>query len=137
LRAAFTDGAGGPVFAWREGLALEDELFMSLSDDAVAALLDKAIELKEEALIDEHIKSASDNAKDLNDIQGEALFDGISEENRAVLCKAAKSGKGWFKTVSAMELAAREVIGPDLPNADADFEAVIDGLFGWATDGGQ
>jgi hypothetical protein len=33
---------GGQVFMWREGEALEDEMFLSLSDDAVDKLLDKA-----------------------------------------------------------------------------------------------
>jgi putative ATP-dependent endonuclease of OLD family len=137
VEAVFTDGAGGQVFAWRAGCALEDELFLSLSDDAVMALLDKAVELKEDGLVDEHIKSASNNAKNLNGIRMETLTDGMSDERRAVLCQAAKCGKGWFKNVSAMGRIAREVIGPDLPNADGEFRAIIDKLFEWATDGEQ
>ncbi len=57
---------GGTVFAWTQGRALEDELFLSLSNDAVGDLVDEAIKLKDEFFINENIKSASANAKDLS-----------------------------------------------------------------------
>jgi putative ATP-dependent endonuclease of the OLD family len=136
LETAF-QASGGIVIAWRDGRALEDELFLSLSDAAIHELLAYAVELKEEPLINEHIKSASDNALDLAEIQVAALMDGFSREHRGLLAKAAKSGKGWFKTVSAMEAVARDIVGPDLLNADAGFREIIDTIFEWTADAGQ
>ena len=137
VEAAFIAN-GGTVVAWRDGRALEDELFLSLTDDGVGKLLDRAVELHGEELVNEHVKSASQNAKDLNGIRIEALIDGITPESRAVLGKAARTKKaGWFKSVTWMEDAARDIVGPDLANADADFRALIDGIFGWAGNAGQ
>ncbi len=42
---------GGKVIAWRKGRALEDEIFISLSDDAVLKLIELAIELKGRMLL--------------------------------------------------------------------------------------
>jgi hypothetical protein len=36
-----------------------------------------------------------------------------------------------------MEGVARDIVGPDLDNADPDFVALIDDLFAWASDGGR
>ena len=137
VEAAFTAN-GGTVIAWRDGRAVEDELFLSLTDDGVGKLLDRAVELHGEELVNEHIKSASQNAKDLNSVRTEALIDGITTESRAVLGKAARTKKGgWFKSVTWMEDVARDIVGPDLANADAAFRALIDGAFRWAGDARQ
>jgi hypothetical protein len=53
--ASFT-GRGGTVFSWRAGRAIETELFASLSDVAIDALINAAIELLEHVrLIPVHI----------------------------------------------------------------------------------
>jgi hypothetical protein len=98
---------------WRENRALEDEIFLTVSAQAVVKLFDLAIATKEETLVNEHIKSASQNVKDLATIRGECTT-GLSPESRAILGKAArfKGSKGWFKSVGLMEEAAREIIGP-------------------------
>ncbi len=128
---------GGKAIAWRDGRALEDELFLSLTDDAVSKLIDRAIELHGEELVNEHIRSASNNAKALNGIQIEALIDGISLESRAVLGKAARTRKaGWFKSVTWMEEVARDIVGPDLANSEEGFRALVDGVFAWVGDAG-
>lgn len=135
VEAAFV-ADGGMVVAWSDGRALEDELFLSLSDDAVDKLLARAVDLHGEDLIDDHIKSASLNEKTLSDIRTEALLDGLSPESRATLGKAAKSKKaGWFKSVTWMEDVARDIVGPDLENADVDFGERVDRIFAWAGDG--
>lgn len=137
VEEAFIAG-GGKVTAWRDGRALEDELFLSLTDDAVGKLIDRAVELHGEDLVNEHIKSASRNTKTLNGIQTESLIDGISPESRAVLGKAARTKKaGWFKSVTWMEDVARDIVGPDLVNADVDFRGLIAGIFAWVGDAGQ
>jgi hypothetical protein len=129
---------GGTVIAWRDGRALEDELFLSLTDDGVGKLLDRAIELHGEDLVNDHIKSTSLNAKDLDGIRAEALIDEITPESRTILGKAARTKKaGWFKSVTWMEDVSRDIVGPDLANADADFRARIDLIFAWAGDAGQ
>jgi putative ATP-dependent endonuclease of OLD family len=130
--------AGGTVVAWRDGRALEDELFRSLSDDGVSKLLERAVELHGEDLIDEHIKSASKNASNLNAIRAEFLVYGIEPESRVVLGKAARTRRaGWFKSVTWMEDLARDIVGPDLANADAEFRTLAERVFDWASDDGQ
>jgi putative ATP-dependent endonuclease of OLD family len=136
VEAAFK-AAGGKVFAWCDGCALEDDLFVSLTDDAVDALIDYAIALNGDAFVNDHIKSASGNAKDLAAIQSESLIDGISVESRDILGNAARSKKaGWFKSVTWMEEVGREIVGPDLENADEGFRTLVGAIFDWAGDGG-
>ena len=62
--ATFIAG-GGKVFAWGGGRALEQELFAALPDGSADKLLDLAIETKERALIEAHIKTISNGAKTL------------------------------------------------------------------------
>jgi hypothetical protein len=59
----------------------------------------------------------------------------MSAENRNILAAAAKSGAGWFKSVSAMESVAREVIGPEMDNASDAFRRKIRAIFKWTADG--
>ena len=124
---------GGNVFVWRGGRALEDELFLSLTDAAVSKLIDYAIELHGEHLIDEHVKSESGNSVDLEDIQFDAAFDTFSVEKRAILGRAARTrNRGWFKSVTCMEEIGRNIVGPDLADADAGFQTIIESIFVWA-----
>jgi putative ATP-dependent endonuclease of OLD family len=132
---ASSAAAGGKEFSWGTGRTLEDTLFLSLSEAAVYKLLDKAIDLHGKDLIDDHIKSASKNSKSLGVIQSEQIFSQIEDESRSVLGKAARTKKaGWFKSVSWMEEPAREIVGPDLPNADSDFVDRINNVIHWASD---
>ena len=136
LEARFA-AAGGHIFRWRDGRALEDEIFLSVGAHAIPKLLDLAIAAKEDALVNEHIKSASQNSKDLAAIRAEFAA-GLSAQSRAILGKAArfKGSKGWFKSVGLMEGAAREIIGPDFPQAgDASIGQFMDSVFKWITDG--
>ena len=126
--------ADGTVIAWRNGRAIEDELFLSLSDDAIDELIDLAIELHGEDLIDDHIRSASEGDTDLAQILANAPSDGYSEKIRAVLGKAAKTKAGWFKSITWMETAAREIVGPDSPD-NSDFGLIVETIFKWASDG--
>ena len=81
----------------------------------------KLIELRRKAkgeVIDEHLKSASSNKLDLQQCKS-ALN---KEATRVALGLAAKSGKTpWFKSITAMEAIAFNIIGPDLPAAEAAF----------------
>lgn len=129
---------GGTVIAWHDGRALEDELFLSLSDSGVSNLIDRAIELHGADLVDDHIKSVTKNAMDLNAVQKEALIDGYSGDSRAALGAAARTKKaGWFKSVTWMEDVAREIVGPDLPNANAAFRERVESIFAWSAHAGK
>ncbi len=130
IKLAFLD-AGGAVFAWRDGRTLEDELFLSLSEPAVHRLISKAVELHGDQLVNDHIRSASNGERDLNSIQRETpLF----QQTRELLGRAARTRKaGWFKSVTGMEEVAREIVGPDLANADAEFCATVKKIFVWPT----
>jgi predicted ATPase len=125
--------AGGHVAKWGAGRALEQELFLSLNEAGVTALLAKAIELHGEALVDQHIKSASGGTVSLLDVQTATLIDGISVQQRQILGVAAKSrSAAWFKSVSLMEAVALEIVAPNLANSSAEFLAVVNGIFAWA-----
>jgi putative ATP-dependent endonuclease of OLD family len=100
----------------------------------VGDLVDEAIKLKDESFINENIKSASSNAKDLAAIRTDLRSDGITDESSEVLAAAAKSGSGWFKTVTAMETVAREIIGPTLGEATDEFSEKIEAIFDWMRD---
>lgn len=127
--------AGGKAVAWREGRALEDELFLSLSDEAVSKLLDHAVEIHGDHIVNEHIRSASKNAISLASVRAEAMVAGFSVETRSILAVAARTKRaGWFKSVSWMEGVARDVVCPDLPNADAEFRDLIESIFEWCAD---
>ena len=130
--AAFV-ASGGAIFTWRKEMALEDELFQSLSDAAVMSLLAHAIEIRGEDFIEANIKSAFDEQISLAAIELESQRDeGLSFETCQALGKAAKSGKGWFKSVSVMEAVAREIAGPELANAAREFKDVVEQVFTWA-----
>lgn len=132
VEAAFI-AEGGKVVAWRDGRALEDELFLGLTDDSIEKLIDRAVELHGEEQVNEHIKSASQNTKNLNDIRT-----GITPENRLILGKAARTKKaGWFKSVTWMEDVARDIVGPDLVKADVGFRTLVDDIFAWVANAGE
>jgi hypothetical protein len=121
---------GGRTFTWQTGQALEDALFCGLSDAAVLRLLDLATERLTEQTVDAQIRSKSNNLWDLTKCRA-----GLTVHARKALAAAAKSGKGaWFKTVSDMETAAREVVGPELAEAGAPLSGTIEALRTWARD---
>jgi putative ATP-dependent endonuclease of OLD family len=118
---------GGALFKWRDGCALEDELFRCLSDAAVTNLLGRAVELLDADLVDDHIRSASDGQHTY-----EACVFGLTPETRQTLGRAARSKKGsWFKSVSKMEEAARDIVFPNLATADAPFRNTIAAIEQW------
>lgn len=118
---------GSPVFKWAQGQALEQAIFNGVSDSAVHRLLDRAVELHGEELIEEHIKAASNNSLTLAQCRAP-----VTPQTRQILATAAKSKKNaWFKTITWMEDAARDIIGPDYQTASPAFQAIINGLFQW------
>lgn len=128
LENAFGE-AGGRIFMWRNGLTTEDEIFRSVSDDAVRKLVAYACELHTNETIDSQISSASSGQYNLASISdGE-----ISTELRHKLGSVSKSKKSWFKNITDMEYVAREIIGPDLKNVDPVFARTAGQVLGWST----
>jgi hypothetical protein len=121
--------SGGAVIKWTDGRALEQELFESVSDEAVLLLIEQAVADIGTELVNEHIKSASNNVFDL--VKARAS---VTPALRAALGKAAKSrGSGWFKTIADMESLARRIVGPDLPRARPEFVGIVESIFSWVT----
>ncbi|HOY77922.1 MAG TPA: ATP-binding protein [Hyphomonadaceae bacterium] len=117
---------GGHVFKWTDGSAIEDALFASVSDEAVRALYSFADQTHGSAVLD-NLKSAAGGALD-----AAAWLEELNQDKRKILAKAAHSGS-WFKRVSLMEDAAREIIGPDLATKrDNILSKVLDEIYGWA-----
>jgi hypothetical protein len=126
----------GTVLVWQNGRAIEDELFLSVSDVAVGKLIDLAIELQGNELVDDHIKSVSNNSKNLNDIQLERIIEGVGNESRSLLGEAARRRRaGWFKSITWMERVAHEIVGPDYANSEGEFVSRVNQIFSWAHGG--
>lgn len=123
--------AGGTVFKWRDGHAIEDELFQSLKDADVIALLDRGIELRGAELALEHVRSASNGQLDVDACR--ARTDGVA---RKVLAKAANSG-AWFKNVGAMEDVTFAIVAPGLAASAEEFRRVVVALIKWLDDARQ
>jgi hypothetical protein len=123
----------GRIFSWRDGRALEDELFASLSDPAIIKLLAFAAEFLDEDTVDQHIISASNGDINLAAVQAEYLSSFLSPATRIILGKASKTrNRPWFKKGWRMERVAREIVADDLANADPDFCSIVEAVFGWA-----
>lgn len=127
--------AGGYYATWRMGRALEDELFASLPDKAVSALIARALELTEDGKVDAHIRSCSGGKLTLEQVQAEDLIDGYSIETRYVLGAASRTRRaGWFKSITKMEDVARDIVGPHWAEADNGFTMILSSLYKWAYD---
>lgn len=121
----------GTVFKWAPGQALEHAIFHGVSDAAVHRLLERAIELHGDELIAEHISAASQGLVTLVTCRGP-----VSPVTRQILAVASKWKKNaWFKTVTWMEEAARDIIAPDMANATAAFQGVVGNIYQWCRGG--
>ena len=125
--------AGGRVVAWRDGRALEDELFRSVTYNDVKRLIHHAVELHGDKLVDDHIKSKSNGTKDLQSILSDLETGKNETKNRRLLGKASRSKKaGWYKTVTWMEAIGREIVAPELASSDPCFRSRVNEIFEWA-----
>lgn len=120
---------GGKLLLWRPDYSIEDELFASLPTAAVSGLLDRAVQIHGEELVSEHITSVSEGRVTLADCRG------AIDTHRALLGRAAQTKKaGWFKSVSWMESAAYDIVGPALPASQQNLQEKVKALFDWALD---
>lgn len=125
---------GGETITWRPERALEDELFLSLSDTAVDALLERAIALLDEELVAAHIQTQSDGTITLTGIRAmRATGAPYTLEVRQTLGLASRNRRNsWFKSVTKFEDLSRDIVGPSLKSVEAGFAALINQLYGWA-----
>jgi putative ATP-dependent endonuclease of the OLD family len=118
--------AGGSLFKWRDGRALEDELFLSLTDNAVFKLIERAEELHSSELIDDHITFESAGSLSLIECKSD-----LNQTKRLILAKAARSKKNsWFKTVSWMEAVVDNIVAAD-SEADEEFWDIVNSIGIW------
>ncbi|EPE7888267.1 hypothetical protein KCQ_19232 [Pectobacterium atrosepticum ICMP 1526] len=130
---AYVD-AGGEYITWREGRALEDELFLSLPDAGVDALLQRAIDLVEEDLVEAHIQTQSSGQLTLAQIRQQRQQLGVPYPlaTRQLLGLAARNRRnGWFKSVTKFEDVARDILGPYSQISEPEFVTLINRLYWW------
>ncbi len=134
------ESMGVQVCTWDGALALEEALFMWLSDNSVDELIELAIGLNSEELVDGALVAVSHGRFDLDAaktlMNGDAAYE---DEERELLGRAAKlttkyskvgpGRKGWFKTVARMEQVGEKVLGPGLANAKPELRTPILKLF--------
>ncbi|WP_019647123.1 ATP-dependent nuclease [Novispirillum itersonii] len=127
--------AGGMVLMWQENHALEDELFASLPARAVGLMVEKAVTLHGDALVNAHLQSKSEHAYDLERVRSEIASGAVPDDMRTILGKASRTKETpWFKNVSAMEDVACDIVGPQLAQADKGFRTIVEKAFTWARD---
>lgn len=122
--------AGGQYLTWRVGRALEDELFISLSDDAIDALLSVAKEIMGADIVNEHIRSKSNGQLTLDKIETNRLVTSYPPATRQLLGIASRiRGSGWFKSVTTYQRIGKEIVGPNLGAAEPGFREIINQLW--------
>ncbi|SDK70629.1 ATP-dependent nuclease [Stenotrophomonas pavanii] len=120
----------GELVTWRVNLTLEDELFRSLPDTSIDALLAKAKELVGEDLMDQHIKTRSNGRLALASIEAQRPASGYSSETREILGAASRiRGSGWFKSLTAYQDIVLNIVSSGYPSADSGFKSVVDQLW--------
>ncbi len=118
------DRWGVKQFAWAPSLSTEQQLFASLTPEAVGALIDLAIEYNGADSVTAHVR-AQDAAIDLASVSF-----GLTPDQRAALGRAAGKGK-WFKWVEPAERIGREILGPHLATAQAPLPNILGALRLW------
>ena len=125
--------AGGFHLAWRNGRALEDELFASLPATAVSALLVRAQELVEDGLVNSHIVNRSEGKSNLASVLMEGDAGEYSPQTRELLGRSSRIRKaGWFKSIAKMSVVAHEILGPHWDTTDKEFIESVSKLIRWA-----
>jgi hypothetical protein len=112
---------------------LEDELFASLPDAALDALITKALEDPGQELVAEHIRSKSEGRLSLNELlDSRQQLNPYQPEQRIFLGIASRIRRnGWFKSVTSYQYVAKDIIGPYLTNSDIGFQQIINGIKDW------
>jgi hypothetical protein len=128
---------GGRIVRWEGEQALEDALFNGLPDEAIDALITRAVELQDEHRIEHCLSVASGGLANLKSLESERSAGQYTKETRALLGSAAriksKSSRksGWFKTLGAMEDVALDIVLPHHKGWSENFRGTIQTLWAW------
>jgi len=132
IKAAI-EAAGGPTYAWRQGCSLEEEMFLALPETTALKMLEYAVDRRGEQAIDAQIRSTSGAKHSLATCRAS-----LTVEARSVLGKASKAKtSGWYKTVTDMEVVARDIVGPGAKGSAASLTKPINDLLGWIANGAE
>lgn len=123
---------GGSVFKWQHGEKVEHAVINGLPASKLIGLVECAIELHGQELIDQHLIGRSGGALSVASFRDDPDGSNISSEQRDLLVGAC-AGKTtpWFKSVGAMEKLARDIIAPALGDCDDAFQRVIADIQEW------
>lgn len=125
--------AGGFHLAWRNGRALEDELFGSMPAVAISALLARAQELIEDGVVNSHIVNRSEGKSSLAAVLLEGVTGEYSPQTRELLGRSSRIRKaGWFKSISKMEGISHDILCANWGGTDKGFTEAINNLLRWA-----
>ncbi|MFA5628389.1 MAG: AAA family ATPase [Thiohalomonadaceae bacterium] len=125
--------AGGFHLAWRNGRALEDELFASLPAVAILALLTLAQEFTTDGLVNNHIVTTSQGKSTLDLVLQEGDAGSYSAETRDLLGRSSRTRKaGWFKSISKMEAVSHDILCAHWDTTDTEFIEAINRLLRWS-----
>ncbi len=128
--------AGGAIIRWQNALALEDALFQCLPDEAIEALINRAIVLHDESMIDANITSKSGGKVTLSHVRGEKSAGTYSTSTRILLGHSSKKkGGGWFKSVGYMEDVTFDIVLPCYSKWEASFKGTLNSLWKWIDSG--
>lgn len=123
---------GIQIYEWGNNYATENAIFSCCPQNAIAELINYAIERKGRDSINANIQSCSENRVSLDD-----CLVNFDDSMRTVLSIASKK-KSWFKDIEPAEIIARTIIMPKYQEFHETFTSPINLLFSWArSTGGQ
>jgi hypothetical protein len=118
--------AGVTRFFWDSPFSTEMQLFHSIPESDLPAMLD----LARQATSEDSVEALIRNQKSSLDVKLAADFLGFDSSDRNALGKAAGNGK-WFKTVSTAEVLGQEIVGPCLDRCIGRLPEIINALQIW------
>jgi putative ATP-dependent endonuclease of OLD family len=134
--------AGGRLFTWEDGFALEDALFAYLADESIDSLLEFALENVGRGSVDEKVKEQFGSEVSASSIiEGAELagYTDIERKNLGLASRTKKKGKGgeaekksgWFKSIDRMERVGCELVGPAMLPDKTPLTQVVFDIFMW------
>ena len=128
---------GGRIFSWQEGHSIEDAIFLSVSDGEIFKIVDYAIKIHGDKLIEDHFQTVSQNKFSIADCekifsQGEGTDEEWVDAKEWISAASKTKSTPWFKNVSAMEYIGRKIIAPNLSESAPIFYQTITEFFSWA-----
>ena len=124
------DREGASVITWGNGQATEEALFNELGWPDVLTLLDIAVQIWNEAHLDQCVRTTTNGRLNLAMCRANDQPD-----HRTHLALSAKA-HGWFKRIDFGERVGQEVLGPGWDRASPSLQATVTAIYEW-TRGGQ